>query len=136
MPTNRPQTLRYLVSFVVLLALIAAFFLGSRYPHIASTSVSSRSDDEESTANPQAEAWISKDRMFVWNSEPAAALNELPARIGRFKGKRLPQRVSVSSEPLTRFDDIVYAIDVLKKGGFQSIVLVGPPKAEPDPDRY
>jgi biopolymer transport protein ExbD len=136
MPSDRPQALRYLVSLGVLLALIAAFFFGSRYPHLSSALAADKADDEESIANPQAEVWISKDQMFVWNHEPAAALNELDARIERFKHKRSPQCVSVSSEPLTRFDDVVYAIDALKKGGFQAIVLGTRPKAEPDPDRY
>ena len=136
MPISRSPGSDYLLALVILLLLATAFFFGGRYPQLSAGRVAPAAEAGEYLAVPQAEVWISKDRLFVWNREPAAALADLPARIERFKRQREPHSVSVSSASLARFDDIVRAADLLRKGGFQSVVLETKPKEEPDPSAY
>jgi biopolymer transport protein ExbD len=129
------KTSSYLPSFLVLLALICAFFLGSLNPFIPKPSTPRENSPLEFqyADNPQVDVWLSKDKLFVWNREIPRPLDELPARIEEFKTHHTLQYASISGEELTRYETMVFALSELKKGGFRSVTVETRTKPIPSP---
>ena len=134
--TKKPsKALSNLAPVIVLLALLGAFFLGSRFPYFPRPNIEAPPVTREippPLIYGQIEVWISRDGLFVWNREKPAALDQLPGKIADDKAKHRLGRAAVSSEKLTRFDQIVYAIAELKKGGFSSVTIRTLPRQTSD----
>ena len=135
MPLEKPNRLAYLVSLGVLLLLIAAFFLGSRFPYFPRPQIAVTDANEEWPPlldRPNVEVWISREGLFVWNHEKPAGLDQLPSKIAGYKAKHSLGHAEVSSEDMTHFDKVVYALAELKRGGFPYVTVATEPKRNPE----
>jgi biopolymer transport protein ExbD len=136
MQPERRSRLSFFVPLGILLLLIAAFFLGSRFPYTPrpDTAVPSLTWELPLYRDPQVKVGVSRNGIFVWNQEKPAALEQLPARIAAHKEK-VKHRLGpaeVSGEDLTRFDQVIYALDEPRKGGFPYVTVATKPKRNPE----
>ena len=127
------KAISYLAPLGVLLALIGAFFLGSRYPYYPRPSDLPGHENEYEVIGIDADVdvWLSKDRLFVWNRESPRPLEELPARIQLYKSTHSLRMASVSGDDLTRYSEMVDALSALKKAGFRSVTVETALKPDP-----
>jgi biopolymer transport protein ExbD len=111
------------------LALIAAFFMGSLYPY--HPKASSAEEEDIISLYPDVNVWVSKDKLFVWDKEPARPLGELSYRIQVYKAKHPLRFASISGDEETRYKEMVYVLSELKKSGFYSVTIET--RTMPDP---